>query len=539
LALPQVIASEQSILRSIVESEGALSADQKIGILHAVAAVWPECRFGQAPELRAASSGLAPELLRFASKLSKFGAFFSQHDVDDLTKSGMDEPSVIETVATVALGHFFCTLGTGLAIEIQPASISPISAPQGPEMAPDYVQSAKSYLQIPALEPPSLTSSYSILREQFGFVPNLYRIQSVCPAIARAEVETLEAVLFPEDHLSRTQKEQIILRLASQNFNTYMVTLHAQVLSLLGLKDEECDQIVDNIGSAPVPEADRALLEELGKLRLPCHRSRERLNQDLLRAKAFTETQIVEGVVMAAFTNFLCTVQFGLGPLPDFPPRRTFDPKLLYLFDRQLRPNSNALSIDDPDSELIAKVKNGETEAFADLVRRHTRRVFGTLLGILGNVDDARDSTQDVFLKAFQNIATFQGRSKFSTWLMSIAVNTGTELLRQRKPTESLDNSDDEQGFRPRQIRSWIENPEQLMAKAQVNELVRTGVSRLPEKYRVAVLLRDINQLSTEDAAAALNLSIPALKARVLRGRLMLRESLAPHFSRPKEEFYV
>jgi RNA polymerase sigma-70 factor (ECF subfamily) len=198
------------------------------------------------------------------------------------------------------------------------------------------------------------------------------------------------------------------------------------------------------------------------------------------------------------------------------------------------RPRPSDISIDDPDGALVDRVRNGETDAFADLVRRHTRRVFGMLLGILGNVDDARDSTQDVFLKAFQNIGGFQGRSKFSTWLTSIAVNTGTELLRHRKPTESLDDSDDELGFRPRQIQSWVDNPEQQVAKTQLNEFVRRGVLRLPEKYRVAVLLRDINQVSAEEAAAALNLSTPALKARVLRGRLMLRESLAPHFSRPK-----
>jgi len=102
--------------------------------------------------------------------------------------------------------------------------------------------------------------------------------------------------------------------------------------------------------------------------------------------------------------------------------------------------------------------------------------------------------------------------------------------------TESIDDSDDDQGFRPRQIQSWSDNPEQMLAKAQLNDLVRKGVLRLPEKYRVAVVMRDINQLSTEEAAAALNLSIPALKARVLRGRLMLRESLAPHFSRPRED---
>lgn len=133
-------------------------------------------------------------------------------------------------------------------------------------------------------------------------------------------------------------------------------------------------------------------------------------------------------------------------------------------------------------------------------------------------------------MKAFENIGHFQGRSKFSTWLTSIAIHTGTDVLRQRKPSESLE--EDDEGFRPRQVQKWVDDPEVLLAAAQRSELVREAVLRLPEKYRIAVLLRDINQLSTEEAAAALELSVPALKARVLRGRLMLRESLAPHFIR-------
>jgi len=157
------------------------------------------------------------------------------------------------------------------------------------------------------------------------------------------------------------------------------------------------------------------------------------------------------------------------------------------------------------------------------------------LAGLLGNLDDARDLTQDVFLKAFENIRRFQRRSKFSTWLTSIAINTGTELLRQRRPSESLDQGEDGEEFRPRQIQSWADDPEQALAASQRTQLVREGVLRLPEKYRVVVLLRDINQLSTEEAAAALGLSVPALKARLLRGRLMLRESLAPHFIRAEK----
>jgi RNA polymerase sigma-70 factor (ECF subfamily) len=151
---------------------------------------------------------------------------------------------------------------------------------------------------------------------------------------------------------------------------------------------------------------------------------------------------------------------------------------------------------------------------------------------MLENYDEARDATQDVFVKVFEHIGRFEGRSKFSTWVTSIAVNTGTEILRQRRPLLPLDDEDEQ--FRPRKVMAWAEDPEALFAAAQMNSLVREAVLRLPYKYRVAVLLRDINQLSTEDAAEALGLSVPALKARVLRGRLMLRESLAAHFVSPE-----
>lgn len=216
-------------------------------------------------------------------------------------------------------------------------------------------------------------------------------------------------------------------------------------------------------------------------------------------------------------------------------PRHVFIANKPYPFPTESRPTPDTSAPSrpvDPDAEFVARVQAGETDAFEELVRRHFRRIFGTLSGILGNTDAARDATQEVFLKAFEHIRGFQGRSKFSTWLTSIAINSGTELLRQRKGEESLDEGTDDEGFRPRLIQAWSETPEQLFAASQVCDLVRQAVLRLPQKYRVAVLLRDINQLSTEEAAASLGIGVPAFKARILRGRLMLRESLAPHFAR-------
>jgi RNA polymerase sigma-70 factor (ECF subfamily) len=166
-------------------------------------------------------------------------------------------------------------------------------------------------------------------------------------------------------------------------------------------------------------------------------------------------------------------------------------------------------------------------------MNRHSRRVYRTLVGVLGDPEEARDAMQDTFLKAFQHLSSFQGRSSFSTWLVSIASNTGVQRLRDRKPAESLDDSglESEDGFRPRQVQSWTDNPEQLYSKAEMRALVETSVMRLPAKYRVVLVLRDLEQLSTEETAVALGLGIPALKARIQRGRLMLREALAPHFA--------
>jgi RNA polymerase sigma-70 factor (ECF subfamily) len=166
--------------------------------------------------------------------------------------------------------------------------------------------------------------------------------------------------------------------------------------------------------------------------------------------------------------------------------------------------------------------------AFSELVNLYGRRIYRALVSSLGNPDEALEAMQDSFLKAFQGLTQFQGRSRFSTRIVAIATNAGIQRLRERVPCEGLDeDAHDRQGFRPRQIQAWTDNPEQLYSKQQRRVLVETAVRRLPAKYRVVVMLRDIEGVPTEDAAAALQLTVPALKARLLRGRLMLRETLS------------
>lgn len=197
------------------------------------------------------------------------------------------------------------------------------------------------------------------------------------------------------------------------------------------------------------------------------------------------------------------------------------------------RNDQPAAEITDPDYALVLAARQGDASAFEKLVHLHGRRVFRTVAGILGDAEEARDAMQDTFLKAFDRLHSFEGRSKFSTWLVSIAVNAALQRLRERRPMDSLDDTSDEPetAFRPRHVQAWGDSPEQRYAKLEMRELVQREVRKLPVKYRSAIVLRDLEQLSTEEAAAALGLGIPTMKSRLLRGRLLLREALAPFFT--------
>jgi len=532
-ALPRLIEAEQQLIEAVVIRPGRLSRTEKGAILNRVAKGWGSdyCRalFGHS---FAAMRDRNPVLSDFSLKLAKQGPWVSGRDIGALREAAFDDTAILEAIATTAVAVMLCTLADGLrpSLDTDLRSAGVDEPPKIPEPL-DWPESAGPYLGSSSSSAPD-SRAYTVLREHFGFVPNLYRLQGGFPELLDAEVRWLESVLLSEPGLNRVQKEYVLLAISAANLNTYCATLHSQVLDILGIPLEECDRIVEDHHHSGISGTDRILLDETRKLASLPSRSSQRFETERLRTQGFTEVQTFEAVVVAGLANFLNTVQAGVGATPDFPPRRVFGPKDLYPFSGKSRPTSDVIVPDDPDAALVARVQRGEINVFEELVRRHSRRVFGALAGLVGNIDDARDATQDVFLKAFENIGRFQGRSKFSTWLTSIAINTGTELLRQRKPSESLAEIEGDEGFRPRQVQSWEDNPEQMCSASQINDLVREAVLRLPEKYRVAVLLRDINQLSTEEAAAALELSIPALKARVLRGRLMLRESLAPHFIR-------
>jgi len=187
------------------------------------------------------------------------------------------------------------------------------------------------------------------------------------------------------------------------------------------------------------------------------------------------------------------------------------------------------------DLELVEQAKAGNVDAFSELVNRHERKIFRLTQHITGNREDAEDALQDSFLKAFSRLPQFHGDSQFYTWLVRIAVNESLMKLRKRKahPTFSLDEpvetGDD---FLPRDHGTWDDNPEQKYAQQELREILDGAVQSLAPIFRTVFVLRDVEQLSTEETAEALQLSVPAVKSRLLRARLQLRDKLSKHFGR-------
>jgi len=386
----------------------------------------------------------------------------------------------------------------------------------------------------PELDDALTAETLTTLKRNFGLAPRIYRAQLPRSDIVDAQVQLLDRLLFGKGALSRVQKEFILLAVSAENNNSYFPALHCQTLQFLGVKPEQSQQVLVDHHAADLTDSDVALLDFARRL-TSSGRSLTDSDVDSLRRANFNDEQILEAVLMVGLTQFLTCIQFGLGTEPDFKPRLTFPLKEVnpaVAAERQIpEPEFPGDFVsDDPDFEIVTRVRNGETDVFEELVRKHGRRVYRSLLAIIGNPEEAEDALQDAFLKAFQYLPNFEGRSRFSTWLVRIAINTGLQRMRSRKDFDSLDEESEE--FRPRNIQAWTDTPEEFYSREEIRRLVEREVMKLPAKYRVALILRDLEELSTEEAAAALGLSVPGLKARVLRGRLMLRESMVPYFSK-------
>ena len=468
-------------------------------------------------------------LLDFVLKLAKRAPWVSAEDIAVVREHGFTDESILEAILVTALTNLLCTMSAGLgpSPDFDLPAIPWASVTSPPDTGSYIGGNSGPHLGSVELGPEGFPPG---ILERFGHIPNIFRAQTLTPDLIQAEVDAFSNVLQPEDALSHLQKECILLVGSAANLNTYCVAAHSEMLRLIGgLSIEDSDQIAVDHHQADLSKADKTLLDFVLKLTArPSDIGQDDI--DSLRRDDFTEEQILETVAVTALNNFFNTLQMGLGTTPDTEPARIFGPQDVHPFPRFNR-LSEAGSV-DPDSELVDRVQGGDIDAFEELISRHSRRVYRTLLAIVGNIQDAEDAMQDTFLKAFQHIGTFQRRSKFSTWLVRIASNTAIQRLRERGRFENIDDGPDtDEDFHPRIIQAWDDDPEQLYSHTERREVVEREVMKLPPKYRVVLVLRDIEQLSGEDAAAALGLGVPAMKARLLRGRLALREALSPHFS--------
>jgi RNA polymerase sigma-70 factor (ECF subfamily) len=195
------------------------------------------------------------------------------------------------------------------------------------------------------------------------------------------------------------------------------------------------------------------------------------------------------------------------------------------------------------EAQIIASILAGNTHEFHDLIRPHERSVYVMALSLLHNEADAEDVTQEAFLKAFRNLANFRGDSKFSTWLISITLNEARSRLRSRKNVkiESLDESPEGRGsVTPALLRDWREIPSEALERQEVRGLLQQAITDLPLIYREVFLLRDVEELSVNESAEALGISVASVKVRLHRARIMMQKKLVPQLRKanPKRRWF-
>jgi RNA polymerase sigma-70 factor, ECF subfamily len=176
------------------------------------------------------------------------------------------------------------------------------------------------------------------------------------------------------------------------------------------------------------------------------------------------------------------------------------------------------------DEKIVARIVQGQTELFEIIMRRHNQRLYRTCVAILQNDAQAEDVVQDTYVRAYQHLHQFAGRAQFSTWLTRIAVHEALGRLRGRRRVEELDAMPEE--VKNAKTVSLSADPEQQCANRELGTLLEDTVQRLPEQYRVVFMLREIEEASTQEVAAILDISEENVKTRLHRARAMLRKSL-------------
>ncbi len=186
------------------------------------------------------------------------------------------------------------------------------------------------------------------------------------------------------------------------------------------------------------------------------------------------------------------------------------------------------------DQVLIEKAKNGDNSAFEKLVKKYEQKIYNLALRLTGNPDESGDLLQETFIKAYRSLKSFRGEANFSTWLYRIALNI--VLMKKRKEKGKVFESIDAPQFTAKgeitkEIPDWSNNPEAEIENKEVKDILNRALASLPEEYRAVLILRDIQRLSNKEVSEILKISIPAVKSRLHRARLFLRNEVSKYFS--------
>ncbi len=190
------------------------------------------------------------------------------------------------------------------------------------------------------------------------------------------------------------------------------------------------------------------------------------------------------------------------------------------------------------DSALVKRMQENEMEAFEEMVLLYQKKVYSLALHLTHNPSDAEDIAQEVFLRVFNKINTFLGKSAFSSWLYRITVNVSfMKLKKQKKQRLSFDNllpKYQDNGFHWGTVNDWSKKTDDSLLSNELKALILKGISQLPAKEKSVFVLRDIEGLSTEKVCEILEISVPAVKSRLHRSRLFLRKRLSTYFDGAK-----
>jgi RNA polymerase sigma-70 factor, ECF subfamily len=193
------------------------------------------------------------------------------------------------------------------------------------------------------------------------------------------------------------------------------------------------------------------------------------------------------------------------------------------------------------ETPLLERARKGDLTAFTQLLEKYEGKIFRLARHITNSQEDAEDVLQETFLKAYEHLGDFQGNSKFYTWIVRIAVNESLMKLRKRKSDRSVsldEQIDTGEDVIAREIAVWEDNPEDQYSQTELREILDQAVKSLPPIFRSVFVLRDIEELSSEETAEILNLTVPAVKSRLLRARLKLREKLTRYFKRKGDDIF-